>query len=221
MVKYLIYDWLGLNQKLFTYLNNITNLGIAPYWLNIMSNFFDIFVFSLYFILTFIYKIYYLRGDNFDYQKYIANFKQLIQVGFIYACIGIIYTLMKYGINLPRPYCSLEHFSSISNFANVRCLSSFPSAHTAVAFMISYLFFPYLNFFGRIMTCLMVLAVGLSRIALAMHYPADIVYSIAIAYIICKTVDKILSIRSVQNNIITRGLNIVFKIFISKLLKRL
>lgn len=221
MIKFFFYDWLGLNQKLFTYLNNIANLSLAPYYLNILSKFFDIFVFFLYFTSILIYKIYDLRGNSFDYQKYMTGFKKLMQIGLMYACIGIFYALMKYGINLPRPYCSMDHFSSISDFAGVRCLSSFPSAHTAMAFMISYLLFPYLNASGKIIACFGIMLVGLSRIALAMHYPADIIYSIAISYIICKSVDKILAIKSLQNKIISPSIHIIFRILISKLLKRL
>jgi membrane-associated phospholipid phosphatase len=221
MFKFFIYDWLGLNQKIFIYFNNILNVGIIPYYLNVFSKFFDILVFFLYFTLVLGYRIYDLRGGRFDYQRYTINFKQIIQIGLIYGSIGIIYTLIKYGINLPRPYCSLDHFFSAQDFSNARCLSSFPSAHTAMAFMISYLLFPYLNFLTRIIACLVVVIVGLSRIALAMHYPADVVYSVFISYIICRSVDKILAVKSIQQQIINPCLHFIFKALISKLLKKI
>ncbi len=210
-IKYLIYDWLGLNHILFYKLNHISNLWMLPCFFNIMSQPFKLFVFLLYYILLIVYKFQKLKHFNFKYEEYIKSFNELVKIGSIYAALGIVYAGLKYLINLPRPYCSLSQFSSIQNFENVRCLSSFPSAHTAIAILVCYIFWPYLKNTGKILCAILVLLVGLSRISLAMHFPSDILYSILIILLIIYVVEKILQSKLIQNYIVTPVANKIFR----------
>jgi len=191
-MKHAIYDWFGLNQTLFTQINHISNNFVCQYLSYIFSILFAIFVFLIYYFALVLYRYYRLRKSGFDYVQYSRYFDELLKIGACYAAIGLIYTLMKFCVNLPRPYCSLTEFVSIANFASERCLSSFPSAHTAVAVLIFYSLLPYLNFTGKLLGSAVIILVGLSRIALAMHFPADVLYSVMIAFCICYFIDKFL-----------------------------
>ena len=105
----------------------------------------------------------------------------------LYATFGIIFIGLKFSINSPRPFCSLNDYYTIFNTANIRCLSSFPSAHTGMAVVYGYLIYRFrlLSFclktkLKRIVfwsiIAVVVICVGVSRMILAMHYPIDIFF---------------------------------------------
>ena len=106
----------------------------------------------------------------------------MVQMGICYAFFGFTYAMLKFSINLPRPYCSLpsDQFITIMNVNHARCLSSFPSSHVGLALMMTIFGWNYMNKWGCAGAMLTVALVALSRITLAMHYPADIIYSMLI-----------------------------------------
>jgi len=77
-----------------------------------------------------------------------------------------------------------SEFTTILDVTKERCLSSFPSAHTGLAILIAYYLWPYLTKYQKAIVLSLIVVVSISRITLAMHYPADIIYSILIAYLI-------------------------------------
>jgi membrane-associated phospholipid phosphatase len=70
------------------------------------------------------------------------------------------------------------------DIAHERCLSSFPSSHTGLAILIALNIWPYIGSGMRIFSAFIIGLVALSRVGLAMHYPADIFYSIFIAILV-------------------------------------
>lgn len=210
-MQHIFYDWFGLNQILFTQINSISNSLLYQYFCYILSIIFALFVFLIYYGALVFYRYYCVRKSGFDYAMYNRYFDELVKIGSSYGAIGLIYTAMKFSINMARPYCSGISFTSIMDFAGQRCLSSFPSAHTAIAVLIYYSFLPYLNSLGRFLGLMMILVVGMSRIALAMHFPADIVYSIIIAFSICYLADKLVQIAYVQSCIVLPTKQFIFK----------
>ena len=201
-MKHVIYDWLGLNKAIFTSVNYITNLGALPYFFIIISKPFELVAFISYYIIILLYTLLKLKRGEYKYIQYLKIFNELIKIGSMYACIGLFYAFLKYTIDMPRPYCATTNFLSINNFEHTRCLSSFPSAQTAMAVFMYYVSFGYLNKTCKILGCLIIFLVGVSRISLAMHFPADIVYSLLIALLICKCVEKILQLKTIQTNIL-------------------
>ena len=159
-----------------------------------------------------LFAYYKLKSVSFERKLYDQIFALMIKIGSIYAIIGLLYALMKYHINLPRPYCSMLKVISVADFTHVRCLSSFPSAHTALAVLACYCAFPYLKLKGRVCAICLVVLVGLSRISLAMHFPADVIYSILISLIICISVDKIQQLKFIQHFILSPIANWVYKL---------
>lgn len=185
----IIYNFGVWNKQLFYLINHNTNIGIFPYLLQYISLPFFIANFAFYYLVACAYFYLHLKKIQNDFlrqQKFWIIYDQLVSIGIIYALFGFIYAALKFSVNLPRPFCSLplDSFTTIANIAYERCLSSFPSAHTGLALLMTYFCWQYLNRFWQVIAVIINLLVGLSRISLAMHYPADVIYSLIIAIIV-------------------------------------
>lgn len=182
------YNFCGLNQEIFLFLNKITNIGLISYFLRIISFCFNIANFALIYILYCIYFYIQLKKiKNTDelQNKFWNGYKKLMEVGIIYTIFGLVFTALKFSVNLPRPYCSLpiDSFVTIINTASGRCLSSFPSSHAALSILVTYFVWDYIKLPIKILMICVIILVSLSRISLAMHYPSDIIYGIIIGFI--------------------------------------
>ena len=202
----IFYNFCGYNQIIFYYINKFTNVSIVPKVLSVVSSLFFIANFIGYYIIICVYS--YSKIKNLclthRYVVYQRTAKYLTFVGVAYSLFGCIYTFIKFTINIPRPYCSMPNYITILDTSQERCLSGFPSAHTGLALMILYFIWPFICRKFRIAAILVFLAVAISRITLAMHYPADIIYSciitlfiVEIAKYLCKIANQyIVSIHS-------------------------
>jgi membrane-associated phospholipid phosphatase len=178
MMLEILYNFQGLNTELFIKLNHLTNIGIFPLLLNWLSNIFFIANFAIAYIFVCIYFYFKLRTNPNPPQAFMPIYSELVHVGICYALLGFTYSALKFTINLSRPFCSLDasQFITIIDTTHERCLSSFPSAHTGLSILVTYCLWPYINKIGKILMISVVILVALSRITLAMHYPADILY---------------------------------------------
>ncbi len=183
-MKEIFYDFDGYNVIIFHVLNHLGNIGFLPYFLQWISGFFRIWGFAVYYISLCIYQYYRIKklSPQKREKSYEEAFYSLTQIGICYAVFGFIYATLKFSVNMPRPYCSLpiESFITIAQTSGERCLSSFPSAHTGIALMMAIFAWPYLKTPTRFVAICIVIFVAFSRIALAMHYPSDILYSVLI-----------------------------------------
>ena len=181
-----IYNFFGINKEIFIFVNKITNVGIIPTLLKISSQFFFIGNIAAYYLIICLYCYFKLKKRSNPKIEFVPIYNQLVKAGTCYSLFGFAYAALKFGINLPRPFCSLtpSEFTTILDVTKERCLSSFPSAHTGLAILIAYYLWPYLTKYQKAIVLSLIVVVSISRITLAMHYPADIIYSILIAYLI-------------------------------------
>jgi membrane-associated phospholipid phosphatase len=181
-----IYNFFGINKEIFIFVNKITNVGIIPTLLKISSQFFFIGNFAAYYLIICLYCYFKLKKRSNPKIEFVPIYNQLVKAGTCYSLFGFAYAALKFGINLPRPFCSLtpSEFTTILDVTKERCLSSFPSAHTGLAILIAYYLWPYLTKYQKAIVLSLIVVVSISRITLAMHYPADIIYSILIASLI-------------------------------------
>ena len=186
-MTYFLYNWMGLNKTLFISINKLTNVVYLPDILKIISDVFFIANFAVFYFIACLLFYFRTRRVTLDKQSlFMAGYFELTRVGICSALFGLTFAALKFSINLSRPFCSLTKadFITIANTDLERCLSSFPSAHTGLSMLIAYCLWPYMNKFLKCTSCLVILAVATSRITLAMHYPADIVYSAIVTILI-------------------------------------
>ncbi len=186
-MTYFLYNWIGLNKSLFISINKLTNVGCLPNMLKIISDVFFIANFAVLYFITCL--LFYFRTQRVTIDKqsfFMAGYFELTRIGICYALFGFTFAALKFSINLSRPFCSLTKadFITIANTDLERCLSSFPSAHTGLSILVAYCLWPYMNKLLKCISCLVILAVSASRITLAMHYPADIIYSAIVTILI-------------------------------------
>lgn len=193
----LFYNFYGLNQKLFLSINNFTNSKpIIAKVLYIFSYPFGISKFAIYYIimaLFFYYKIHNIKNLTTRCNKFWQIYREFTRIGIIYTCFGFTYAALKFSVNLPRPFCSLitKSFFTIIDIHSYRCLSSFPSAHVGLAVIVSNILWQYTNRIQKVFLILLVFVVAISRISLAVHYPADILYSLLVITLVIIVGNKI------------------------------
>jgi membrane-associated phospholipid phosphatase len=181
-MKELIYDFYGYNTEAFYAVNHACSKPFIQYILKYVSAIFDIEMFAVYYCIILgilSYRIFMLKQQD----QYSFCYDFMVKLGICYACLGFTYAILKFGINMPRPFCSLAEstFTTILDTSNERCQSSFPSAHTGLAFLITIFLWDYLKALPRMFLLSIVTLVAVSRIGLAMHYPTDILYSLPLA----------------------------------------
>ena len=199
------YNFCGLNQEIFLFLNKITNIGLFAYFLRIFSFCFNIANFAIIYIIYCIYLYIQLKkieNDNERQNKFWHSYNKLVEIGIVYGVSGLVFTALKFTVNLPRPYCSIAEgsFITILNTASERCLSSFPSSHAALSVLLTYFIWNYVKLPVKILMICVIILVSLSRISLAMHYPSDIIYGI-ITGLITILIGKLI-FRIFKNNVI-------------------
>ena len=175
----IFYNFFGLNEIIFIKLNYITNKGILPHILYTISSVFFIANFAACYILTCIYFYFKTKKAQNIESYFTPIYNELARIGTCYAIFGFTFAGLKFSFNMPRPFCSLssDQFLTIANTELERCLSSFPSAHTGLSILVAYALWPHINKIAKLICCLVIASVAISRITLAMHYPADIIYS--------------------------------------------
>lgn len=191
-MKEVFYDWLGYNTEIFHILNNFGNRSILPQLLKYLSWLFNIENFAIYYLLICYFCYWYIcKGDKSLKMEAVKNkfwltYNNLIRIGICYAVFGLTYAALKFSVNLPRPFCSLqpETFKTIINTLDERCMSSFPSSHAGLAFMATWFLWRYFGALTHFCLIVMTCMVAFARITLAMHYPADIIYSYIIVLVV-------------------------------------
>lgn len=182
----IFYNFCGWNQKLFLILNYYSNFGIAPVLSRVFAEIFDIFHVGLFILMLSVYfyiKLQFVSDQTIRLKQFWSIYYSMAKIWIVYGVFGLVYAVLKFTFNLPRPFCSLSlnNFITIIDTTSIRCLSSFPSAHTGLSLICVYCVWSRLNRLQKIISVFMVTLIALSRITLAMHYPADIIYSIPIA----------------------------------------
>ena len=201
------YNFQGFNQEVFLAINQLTNhFSTIAYILQIFSYCFNLTNFALvYFVLClyFYIQLRHTKDPDLRSSKFWIIYNNMVMIGITYTIFCITYAILKFTVNLPRPFCSLDPniFVTIANTSLERCLSSFPSSHTGLAILVCYYTWPYTTTFSqKIIACMVVIIVAISRITLAMHYPADIIYSFFIAILLI-IIGRIVY-KNLENNLI-------------------
>ena len=196
-LKEIFYDWMGLNKWLFVQINSlhhdlydavmllITRLGdshMFPYYMALLA---------LFVILTTITRIFCKKGGIKHYMSGWAGVFIVLSVSFAID-VGMLRTIKDY-YNFPRPYIALAQDQLYAN-EQVTVLDrkadpdddyrSFPSGHAVFSTMLVVGMWPMLTPGFQWVGVAFVALVCWSRMALGMHFPADIVGGITFAFLL-------------------------------------
>jgi membrane-associated phospholipid phosphatase len=182
----LFYNFGGYNKEIFIFINNLTNISFLPLILKAISSVFFIANFAAIYLIVCIYFYFKIKKSPNPAKTFEPIYYELVRIGACYAFFGITFSILKFSVNFPRPFCSLTpiDFTTIIDISLERCLSSFPSAHTGLAILAAYCLWPYMNRALKFTSCAIIFAVAISRMTLAMHYPADILYSAIVTLVV-------------------------------------
>ncbi len=82
-------------------------------------------------------------------------------------------TLLKIGFDLPRSAAAMP-YAYVAVLAPPESRHSFPSGHSAIAMLVMTVFWSHLKICGRSLMAVFTLWVGISRINVGAHFPADV-----------------------------------------------
>lgn len=194
-MKAIFYDWSGLNLWLFHVINNVRGSFIDAFML-LGSRLGEYTNFSLYIaIATIAALIQSARISARDSTKGEVVLKTWLVTLAVFASANVVDGFFvgwfKHWLDFPRPASVLSpeflHVVGVPKYAH-----SLPSGHAAFAMTVAAGLWPMLPRSARIGMVGYVLWVGLSRVSLGMHFPADVIAGSVLALVIVLIVRLIL-----------------------------
>ena len=186
-MKEIFYDWGGANVWLFHFINNIhtdyldqamllgTNLGGHAH-------------FALYFALAalaaYFSAAYASRQDTQAVRSITEPWLIALTVFSVaYLLDGALLGWLKPLLDFPRPPLALP-IGSLHIVGPAELHHSLPSGHSSFAMLVAASLWPVLRRWGRILVISYVLWVGISRISLGAHFPADVVAGLLSSFLV-------------------------------------
>lgn len=175
-MKEIFYDWSGANVWLFHAINNVrfewldsvmllgTFLGghsLFPYYLAVLT------LFALLAVSTPV-------QDSSRYQIRVKRWVAVIAVfSLAYLLDGLLLGVLKPLLDFPRPPLALP-LDTMHVVGTAEYHHSLPSGHASFAMMMVASLWPVLQRWWRAAGACFVLWVGISRVSLGAHFPADV-----------------------------------------------
>lgn len=173
-MREIFYDWGGLNILLFHAINNIRG-GFVDGFMQLGSFLGDHTLFPVYLglvALTAMAKISHAPVAE-------TRIRAIVWLGvaavftLCYAIDGPLVNWLKTALDFPRPPAVLPP-ESLHVIGSPEYRRSLPSGHSVFAMTVVASLWPILNRYGRIGLAIFVLWVGISRVSLGAHFPADV-----------------------------------------------
>jgi membrane-associated phospholipid phosphatase len=202
-MKEIFYDWGGANVWLFHLINNIR----ADYLDKLMllgTALGEHALFPLYFGLAAIVGLYVVTKiplkDQVSYQNHATRWLAVIAVlGTAYFLDGVLIGALKPFLDFPRPPLALPP-GTVHIIGEPEYHHSLPSGHSSFAMLVIASLWPILGRRWRAAGACFVLWVGISRISLAAHFPADVMAgflsSLSVVLLVYKSVNLMVSLNA-------------------------
>ena len=200
-MKEFLYDWGGINIWLFHLINNIR----FPYLDNVMLTGTALGshqLFNLYMAVLSMIAVIAIAKTPTNYIHYRAHALLWISTVAVFSIAyfldGLFLSILKPLLDFPRPPLALTA-GSLYIIGLPEYHHSLPSGHSSFAMLMVASIWPLLIQWQKIIGILFVLWVGISRISLGAHFPADVLAGWLSSLII------VLLVRSIINNILRKG----------------
>ncbi|HEU0187121.1 MAG TPA: phosphatase PAP2 family protein [Gallionellaceae bacterium] len=174
-MKEIFYDWGGLNVALFRLVNDIHG-GVLDRLMLLATALGDHGNFPLYLSLLLLTGyVVVLRQVQADAQRRLALRWLAVLAVFSagYVADGWLIGTLKPMLDFPRPPLALGD-AAVHVVGEAEYHHSLPSGHSSFAMLLVSSLWPLLGRRGRVLGAAFVLWVGLSRISLGAHFPADV-----------------------------------------------
>ncbi len=180
-----VYDWFGLNVWLFHFINNIRSefldkimlLGTA---LGSHTHF------DIYIILLIVIVFYNLAKQNthsLSKKEIYLWLTPIVVLGVSYLIDGLFLEIIKPLLDFPRPPLALP-IGTVNIVGIAEYHHSFPSGHSSFAMLIVASIWPLLFDWKKWVGVTFVLWVGISRVSVGAHFPADVLAGFISSFLI-------------------------------------
>jgi membrane-associated phospholipid phosphatase len=175
-MKEIFYDWGGANIWLFHAINDIRYAWLDDAML-LGTGLGDHILFPFYVGLLTLFALVVVNTPAQNPAYYRAQVTRWMAVIAVFSCAylfdGLLLGVLKPLLDFPRPPLALPpdtvHVVGIPEFHH-----SLPSGHSSFAMLVTASLWPVLNQRWRVAGAFFVLWVGISRISLGAHFPADV-----------------------------------------------
>lgn len=180
--KDLFYDWYGYNEIIFKAINGFQGGDTYETFVILLTQLADSKTAPYYFgaivalvLVNYIIKKILVKRDAGDFMaRWIAV---LIVLAASLAVDNFVVHAIKDFMEYPRPYVVLgseAHVMQYRGAHNTDDYASFPSGHVSLVTVFVIAMWPAINVPLRILGVLLIPLMGCSRMALGMHFPADV-----------------------------------------------
>ncbi|MGA7750433.1 MAG: phosphatase PAP2 family protein [Gallionella sp.] len=176
-MKEIFYDWGGANVWLFHVINDIRFAWLDKAML-LGTGLGDHTLFPFYLALLILFALVVVNMPGQDAAHYRAQVNRWMAViavfSFAYLFDGLLLAVLKPYLDFPRPLLALP-LGTVQIVGTPEYHHSLPSGHSSFAMLVTASLWPVLNRRWRVAGVFFVLWVGISRMSLGAHFPADVV----------------------------------------------
>lgn len=196
-MKEILYDWGGGNVWLFHAINDIRFTGLDSIML-LGTSLGDHILFPLYLGVLALFTLVVVNTpfqDTSHHRVRVSRWMAVIAVfSLAYFFDGVLLGYLKPLLDFPRPPLALPP-GTLNIVGAPEYHHSLPSGHSSFAMLVTASLWPVLNRNWRIAGVVFVLWVGISRVSLGAHFPADVMAgflsSLAVVVVVYLAVQKL------------------------------
>jgi len=206
-MKEIFYDWGGANVWLFHAINDIRADYLDKFML-LGTGLGEHAVFPIYLGLTALVALFVFVKtpiqDSTRYQAQATRWMAVIAVFSIaYYLDSLLIGALKPLLDFPRPPLALP-LGTVHIIGEPEYHHSLPSGHSSFAMLVVASLWPILTRWGRVTGVFFVLWVGISRVSLGAHFPADVMAgflsSLAVVLLVYASLQALIRINAIQHD---------------------